>query len=558
MSKNVWTPSGYQRGPKNSLVGKGESIIDYHNGTGTLVTKGKRGVDNQPSSVSENDNNVIAGNDIDWKTGYKFSDQAAPFTARLQQFNKITDQYKDDSKAKYSSLSKQTKDLQFKNLDAVRQPILDQLKEITDRQKNQHDTEKRMYDSGMYTKGKDGIPQYNCGKYNCGKFNCGKYNCGKPKYYNGLDYQLDSNNNMIGYNPGLGSNTSAYAGDQYNYANKQHGVLGNTFNLYPNFNQDSVNRYWLTNKGDNRLQNWANQNVDRIQNKGTQNTHFFTLPNGQTVIVNEQGQVSRRPQFASAVSSQKPYNFLGNSIASQKPNISNVPITGINASPSLRDRLNGLYGKLKGLRGIPLDTEGLDLAAGSVIPMAMEAGMLNRWASSNPKGSNVYAANPYEGIGLDTLSKMKMNPYTQIKAQDDAERRAVYGLSQAGGLTGAQRYSGRVAMALDNMRNAGTAYKNAELQNNQYAQNFAENALKYGDSDAQRRQSANIYDYDTYAKAHGAKVRGIETHTAGLGAQIQKYFANRIKNRQYRDLLSLYQQDMGEKQREFNLNLANR
>lgn len=35
----VWTPNGYQTGPVNSLVGKGESIIDYTNGTGTLVTR---------------------------------------------------------------------------------------------------------------------------------------------------------------------------------------------------------------------------------------------------------------------------------------------------------------------------------------------------------------------------------------------------------------------------------------------------------------------------------------------------------------------------------------
>lgn len=35
----VWTPNGYQAGPVNSLVGKGESIIDYTNGTGTLVTR---------------------------------------------------------------------------------------------------------------------------------------------------------------------------------------------------------------------------------------------------------------------------------------------------------------------------------------------------------------------------------------------------------------------------------------------------------------------------------------------------------------------------------------
>ena len=85
----VWTPNGYQAGPINSLVGKGESIIDYTNGTGTLVTKGKVGVDNQPSSVRIDDNNVIAGNDIDWSNGMKFSDQVAPLTAKLQMYNNI-------------------------------------------------------------------------------------------------------------------------------------------------------------------------------------------------------------------------------------------------------------------------------------------------------------------------------------------------------------------------------------------------------------------------------------------------------------------------------------
>lgn len=85
----VWTPNGYQAGPVNSLVGKGESIIDYTNGTGTLVTKGKVGVDNQPSSVRRDDNNVIAGNDIDWSNGMKFSDQVAPLTAKLQMYNDI-------------------------------------------------------------------------------------------------------------------------------------------------------------------------------------------------------------------------------------------------------------------------------------------------------------------------------------------------------------------------------------------------------------------------------------------------------------------------------------
>jgi len=70
----VWTPSGYRNGHINSMVGKGESIINFNTGKGTLVTKGTKGVDNQPSSVHPDDNNVILGNDIDWTNGIKFAD----------------------------------------------------------------------------------------------------------------------------------------------------------------------------------------------------------------------------------------------------------------------------------------------------------------------------------------------------------------------------------------------------------------------------------------------------------------------------------------------------
>ena len=121
----VWTPNGYQAGPFNSLVGKGESIIDYTNGTGTLVTKGKVGVDNQPSSVRRDDDNVIAGNDIDWSNGIKFSDQVAPLTAKLQMYNNIEKRVKE---SKLDSLSKQTKQLQTTQIQQAKTPILGMMK----------------------------------------------------------------------------------------------------------------------------------------------------------------------------------------------------------------------------------------------------------------------------------------------------------------------------------------------------------------------------------------------------------------------------------------------
>ena len=140
MKSKVWTPGGYQVGPTNSYVGKGESIIDYTNGTGTLVTKGNRGIDNQPSSVSATDDNVIIGNDKDWTNGIKFSDQAAPFTAQLQTLNKFNRAGRYNEK---SSLTNVTKNVQDREINKLRGPIMDQLKNISDRQAIQHQIENK-------------------------------------------------------------------------------------------------------------------------------------------------------------------------------------------------------------------------------------------------------------------------------------------------------------------------------------------------------------------------------------------------------------------------------
>lgn len=108
----VWTPSGRTTGPVNSLVGKGESLINYNTGNATLVTKGKVGVDNQPSSITSGDDNVIAGNDKDW-VGYfsgntssispsgepvSFANQVAPITARIQKINALEGKFRSNMK----------------------------------------------------------------------------------------------------------------------------------------------------------------------------------------------------------------------------------------------------------------------------------------------------------------------------------------------------------------------------------------------------------------------------------------------------------------------------
>lgn len=349
-TQKVWTPNGYTQGPINSLVGKGESIIDYTNGTGTLVTKGKKGVDNQPSSVDQNDNNVIAGNDVDWSNGIKFSDQVAPLTAKLQMYNNIEKRAKE---SKLDSLSKQTKQLQTTQIQQAKTPILGMMKNITDRQQMQHQ-----------------IEDYN---------NYIKHNCGKDRFDKG--------------------------------------------------------------KGPGK-----------------------------------------------------------------------VPMSWLNAGHAIAAGAEGL--------------------------------MLSRWLRENPTMPNIYAANRYAPLALSALNKLRVDPYNQLQAINNADRTAYYRIQQNGGYTGGQRQNARIALALGNARNIADVLNNTQLQNNKYRQNWAAAALSEGNQDAARRQQASQYAWDAYNRAYGAKVKGIETHLSSLAARAQKYWADRIKNKQYEDTLGLYQQDI--------------
>lgn len=366
----VWTPNGYQSGPVNSLVGKGESIIDYTNGTGTLVTKGKVGVDNQPSSVSINDNNVIAGNDVDWSNGMKFSDQVAPLTAKLQMYNNI--EKRAGKKSELSSLSKQTMELQKNQLDRAKAPILQAMKNITDRQERQHQIE-------------DYAAQI-------------KHNCGKDRFDNGKS---------------------------------------------------------LWDKTKQTISSWSKSGKGKVSN--------------------------------------------------------------------------------------------LMLDAGYAFPALLETQMLNHWRRENPVMPNIYAANRYAPIALQTMAgnRVSANPILEkLYAQD---RQAAYQLANSGGYTGGQRQANRVALALGNQRNVADALMNVQEKNAAYRNAYAEMAARLGDSDAQRLQQSNQYGWEAYNRAHGAKTKGIETHLANLGLIGQKWLSQRIKNKQYGDILDIYQQDIDNK-----------
>ena len=135
-------------------------------------------------------------------------------------------------------------------------------------------------------------------------------------------------------------------------------------------------------------------------------------------------------------------------------------------------------------------------------------GQLLHWTKNKPNQPNTYATNPYETRAMSDLAKLRYNPYPDIQASYDAERRAAYANSQAGGMTGGQRYLGRIGLGIGAMRNAANVYSNAQQQNLKLDQNRINTMLEVGNQNATRRQNANQFDYNAYVASHGAKTKG--------------------------------------------------
>lgn len=355
--KKIWTPDGLQRGIQQSWVGKGESIINYDQGKAALVDKGKVGVDNQPSSVQEDDDNVIAGNDVDWSNGMTFASQIAPMAKIIETVNKAERQR--EKNAHLSSLNSSTQ----KITDQEKQKVLGQMKNITDRQAAQHQYE-------------NNIEAMN------------QYKCGKSRFDDGVD-----------------------------------------------------------------------------------------IPIWQRAI----------PSLFGLGTAYSNYRF---------------------------------------------------------------------WKKNPVKYHDTYSPNYNAPRALQIMATNRVNPYAAVRAAYDAERRGNYALDQMGGLTGAQRYTGKVAAALGNAKNIADIYMSVGAQNAALRNQYAEALGKYGDSDATRRQNARQHDWADYVAAHGAKIKGIMQSKADMVNQLNNWYSNEFKYNTWQDSYNLYRDQLNDEKKRWIAEMA--
>ena len=152
-------------------------------------------------------------------------------------------------------------------------------------------------------------------------------------------------------------------------------------------------------------------------------------------------------------------------------------------------------------------------------------------------------SNPYEGTVLRGLAGLQYNPYPIINQMKNRQAYFNYGLANSGGLSGAQKYLGRIANANNMYRATADALTNLQERNIGLRSNLYNTMANIGDSRAQRMQQANQYDLDYYSKAHAAREQAMQMGLFNMLNSAQTWYANDFKRRQFNDTMNLYRQE---------------
>lgn len=211
------------------------------------------------------------------------------------------------------------------------------------------------------------------------------------------------------------------------------------------------------------------------------------------------------------------------------------------------------------------------------LPRFEDGGYIDPWANITTNGMGAAASiwqmidayrqqphkpesyvNPYDAQALRDMAgaRYDLYPIAQMLLKDRA--RTDRALDMSGGLSGAQRYLGKVSNGAnyynaitDAMMRLGQGNISLRQAYNQARINSAANAAK-------QRQQAYQWDYDMFTKAHGARQQGIQMGLRNAMDYMNNYAANEFKRQQANYMLGLYDQQLSNDQYDLYMRYKNK
>ena len=154
---------------------------------------------------------------------------------------------------------------------------------------------------------------------------------------------------------------------------------------------------------------------------------------------------------------------------------------------------------------------------------------------------NTYVRNPYANRGLGILGSLRINPYPIMNQLRAAEARGNYALNNSGGLSGSQKYLGRIANVRNTQQSIADAMMKIQEQNNAYKSQYGNLLLTTGAQEAANRMNAMRADNDVYMRSHAARQQGMETGVYNMQNNLLSWLANYNKLNQFDRTMAMYQ-----------------
>lgn len=160
------------------------------------------------------------------------------------------------------------------------------------------------------------------------------------------------------------------------------------------------------------------------------------------------------------------------------------------------------------------------------------------------KSPSTYVPNTQANRAFDLLSGLRISqkPIMDQINRDAASAR--YRLANSGGLSGAQKYLGNIALTANTQTARAKALQDIQEQNNSYLAAEAQARLTNGAQEAQNLIASNRWDLDYYSKAHAARQQGMQMGLYNSLAQLQQYAANASKLKMFDKMYNLYSKDV--------------
>lgn len=345
-------------------------------------------------------------------------------------------------------------------------------------------------------------------------------------------------------------------------AERQARLANQTASIYNTFNRSGAASARLQLDALQRNGNTQNQLRGYHDGRGSDYTGGFArLSNGEVLVKGDQiiDRIPGLPNFKDGVTAYVgDAGVVSNHKVGGMRNSDYVMATGDVQGGLMRDMFwRKQHGKGYRNGKLPEFAEGY---LGNLIPsglgMLASVGQYLDASGQDLATSTTRVHNKYERDALNRLAGLRINQYPIIDNLYGAQRIADSGVNMSG-LSGYQRAKARLANLANTQKAISDAAINIQAQNNQYDSAASTMESQLGAQQAQWDLQGIMNDQKRLDEAHGRRQQGKQTGIYNFLNQLQSFYANEFKRRQFNDTMDLYRQNLQLDRDKFNRDLKN-